>query len=137
MELMFTETNDRFNCFKCSENTKKLRRCRENRFDFTEKDGNIWPMYINDTRHLFSFCPGKATWDHEAVERFNILLLTAETGQMLVAGGMIDQPEWFIDNASWFVPKYDSIKFSNRMSMIFGSNKENKKTVVKNGSNKR
>lgn len=39
---------------------------------------------------------------------------------MPVAGGLNDQPAWLIDTLSWFLPKYELMKFGARMDMIFG-----------------
>jgi len=67
----------------------------EDREDFTEKDGAIWPMYIQKGGDLYSFCPLKLTWNHAITERFRLLMLTAETGVMINEGGISSQPDLF------------------------------------------
>lgn len=98
-----------------------MRRCREDREDFTEKDGAIWPMVIDRGGETFSFCPSKASWDRHAVQIFQLLMLAAETGNtQYTKGGLVDQPEWWIAELSWFVPRYKMIQFISRAKLILG-----------------
>jgi len=114
-----------FNCDGCAERVKKLRRCGEDRFDFNENDGSIWPMQIEKGGEMFGFCPGKATWDAKAVQTFQLLTLAAETGEIkLIDGGMMDQPDWWLDNLAWFVPRYNLLQFISRAKMILGDGKK-------------
>lgn len=92
-------------------------------------------MYINQGGELYSFCPGKATWDQSLVSLFRLLVLAAETGVMLERGGLNDQPSWFIEQASWFIPRYHDYKFNSRMTRVMGS--VNAKGVLGNGGNRR
>lgn len=77
-------------------------------------------MYIESGGDLFSFCPGKATWDPEAVSLFQLLLVSAETGNMYEAGGLADQPYWWIELSSWFLRRYDDAKFASRVKAVLG-----------------
>jgi len=86
--------------------------------DFTEKDGSIWPMYVNRGGVTFNFCPGKATWDLESKSLFKILMIASESGTMYEAGGLSEQPEWWIDLLGWFLPKYNDSKFYERANSI-------------------
>ncbi len=43
---------------------------------------------------------------------FRILALSAETGKLYEAGGLSDQPEWFIELAAWFIPTYKQRKLA-------------------------
>jgi hypothetical protein len=125
-----------FDCSTCDPKIQKLRRCRESREDFTfEADKGPWPIYINQGGELYSFCPSKATWDNSIVSVFRLLVLAAETGAMLEHGGLNDQPSWFIEQASWFVPRYHDYKFNSRMMRVMGS--VNAKGVLSNGNNRR
>lgn len=111
-----------FECSTCPKSIQKNNRCREDRMDFTEKDGSIWPMYVTKGSLLFSFCPGKATWDRELVSIYRSLKIAAESGTMWIAGGIGDQPEWWIELLSWFLPRYNDLRFSNRIKSIVGEN---------------
>jgi hypothetical protein len=88
--------------------------------DFTTSDGNIWPMYAIKGGTGFGFCPGKATWDSTAVNLFKTLMATAQTGAMWTSGGLYEQPDWFIDMISTYLPKYDDLKFNARAVAILG-----------------
>ena len=116
-----------FDCQNCPKSIQSLRRCQEDREDFTEADGSLWPMYIEKGGDLFSFCPGKATWDHEAVGLFRLLVVSAETGKLYESGGLSDQPDWWIETLSWFIPRYKTHEFINRAKMILGDEKSNAK----------
>lgn len=112
-----------FNCATCPQKIKTLRRCAEDRDDFTEVDGTIWPMIIETGGTHFGFCPAKAAWDVEAMGMFRLLGLAAETGNMYEAGGLSNQPDWFIDLASWFIPLYKQRKIALFARSIFGDGK--------------
>lgn len=124
-----------FDCHKCSEGVKKIRRCQEDRWDFTKKDGNIWPMQVTKGGDLYGFCPAKSTWDSETVTTFRMLVLAAETGVMWNAGGISEQPYWFVDILAWFIPMYDNNKFYSRARAILGDGKDNK--GASSGANQR
>ena len=109
-----------FDCFTCKINTKKIRKCAEPREDFTSDDSVIFPMYVSKGGALYGFCPGKATWDKEAVAIFKQLVISAETGCQYVAGGLEDQPMWWLDLLSWFIPRYNDSKFAKRVKSIVG-----------------
>lgn len=109
-----------FDCATCPDRIQKLRRCREDREDFTEKDGAVFPMYVEKGGTNFGFCPGKATWDHEAVSLYRLLLVAAETGTMLDRGSLSEQADYWIELLAWFLPFYDNQKFVSRAKMILG-----------------
>lgn len=118
-----------FDCQKCPETTKKLRRCGidgdkdRNRWNFTSKDSIHFPIQLTRGGQFYSFCPGKVSWDWETVYIFRMLIVCSETGTMLTSGGVADQPTWFIELISWFLPIYDRIKFSTKAKMILGDGK--------------
>lgn len=113
-----------FDCRECKDSIKKLRRCEDDREDFTNKDGPFWPIQIYQGGELYPFCPGKATWDVELLSIFRLLILAAETGNIcLNSGGICEQPDWWIDSVSWFVPRYKQIQFVQRVKMIVGDGK--------------
>ena len=118
-----------FDCASCKESVRKLRRCGEDREDFTKDDGAFWPIQLYQGGELYGFCPAKATWDQEIVSVFKLLILSAETGNInLVQGAIEDQPAWWLDQVSWFVPKYKQIQFISRVKMIIGDGKITGKT---------
>lgn len=118
-----------FDCATCPKSIQKIRRCREDRFDLTAEDGNIFPMYINKGGTLFGFCPAKATWDHAMVAQFNYLTVLAETRQLPRAGGLDDQDTDIIDILAWFLPKYDMQKFIRKAEMILGNDNKSQKAI--------
>jgi hypothetical protein len=78
-------------------------------------------LRIESHGDLFSFCPGKATWDKDAVQKFQLLMLASESGNLnYVQGGIADQPEWWIESLSWFLPRYRMLQFISRAKMILG-----------------
>jgi len=104
----------------------KARRCLEDRWDFTEADGPAFPIYINRQSsaagELYSFCPSKVIRDDPVtVQLFRMLMISAETGVMLKAGGMEDQPYWYLDLLGWIIPKLDLVKFAMKTQMVLGS----------------
>jgi len=80
-------------------------------------------MQINQGGLLYPFCPGKATWDHEVRAVFNLLMFTAETGQLYRSGGLINQPEWYLDLLGMFLPLYNKINFASKVKMVLGDGK--------------
>ncbi len=133
LELLFAARTDRakqFNCANCPEKTQKRRRCREDRWDFTEADNKmgpngyvevVWPIQIDAGGPTWTFCPGKATWDPEATGVFRLLLISATTGTMLEKGGLLDQPEWFIELLAWFLPRLEELSFNLKFEKVAGA----------------
>lgn len=130
------ERRKELTCSICPDRIQKLRRCREPRWDFTEKDAAFWPMYVEKGGTLYNFCPGKATWDPEAAGVYQALVITAETGIMLEDGPLSEQPDWWIDLLSWFLPYYSDQKFFSRARAILGDGSSKPKEVSR-GSNRR
>lgn len=134
--LEFADEPQHYNCLTCPKNVAKRRRCADERMDFTSDDAAFWPIYLNrDAKGQvsgtgFGFCPGKATWYHHHQKLFRQLVLAAETGTPLFAGGLMDQPEWAAELTSWFVPEYLERQFMRRAARIFGSGKDDKATVT-------
>lgn len=124
LDLSYANTKGRFDCSTCKASTKKVRRCAEDRLDFTDKDGVQFPIYAQKGGELYGFCPGKATWDGRYMRLFKVMVIAAETGAMMKSGGIEDQPDWFIDLLGWFLPRFDHIKFSTKAQAVLGD-KEN------------
>jgi hypothetical protein len=126
VELSFADTaklkeeGRNFDCSTCPKAIQKIRRCWEDRDDFTSEDGNVFPIYIHKGGGLYGFCPGKVSRDIETVSFFRMMVLVAETGNFPEAGGIFDQDAALMDELSWFLPAYDMAKWSQKMSMIFG-----------------
>lgn len=91
-------------------------------------------MRIHQGGQPFSFCPGKATWDHEAMRTFSLLVVAAETGAMLGGGGIVDQPSWWVETLAWFLPVYDMAKFASRVRSVMGNGKKSGKTAGEHGA---
>jgi hypothetical protein len=109
-----------FNCQKCPAKVMKLRRCEEDRWDFTDKDASLFPIKLSDHGNAYGFCPAKVTWDNELIQLYQLLVLSFETKTMLTSGGIAEQPGWYIDLLGWFVNRYDQLKFYYRASSILG-----------------
>jgi hypothetical protein len=133
LDLQFAEPEraKMFDCSSCIANVKKIRRCEEDK-EFTSDDGHIWPMRVFEGGSLFGFCPGKAQRHVEAAAIYKALIVCAETGTHLGTGGIIDQPSWWIDLVSWFLPRYNEQRFYARAKAILGDSK-----AVNNGNIKR
>jgi len=115
-----------FNCVTCPKKVQKLRRCGEDKWDFEFEDASVFPMQIQKGGETYGFCPGKATWDLETKHVFALLMCTAEIGALYQAGGLVDQPEWYLDLLQFFLPAYDRIKFMSKAKMILGDVKKPK-----------
>jgi len=113
-----------FTCAKCPVKVQALRRCKEDRWDFTAKDGNVFPIKL-DTKSLgstaYGFCPAKATWYPEIASMANMLMISAETGNLFYNGGMADQPGEYIELLGWFIPRYQQLKLMAVGRMFLGS----------------
>lgn len=78
-------------------------------------------MTVSKGGTQFGFCPGKATWDPEAINLFRVCVLSSEMKTLPFAGSLMEQPDWVIDLMSWFVPAYDNVKFASRARSVLGS----------------
>ena len=117
---------------------KALRRCSEDRYDFTYKDNiSVFPIYAVKGGTPFGFCPGKASWFDHIHGLFRMLVLSAETGQLPYRGGLLEQPDWVINLLGWFVPYYKQYQFISRVKMVLGDGKETKTKGLNNGNNSR
>lgn len=128
LELAFSSVDDigkgrSFDCSTCPESIKKKRRCKEDRWDFTHKDDIIFPMPIQKGGARYGFCPGKVTQlgEMNAKRIFDMLILSSETNQLLYAGGIMDQPAWFVEQLSWFMPRHKQIKHFQEQKAMWGS----------------
>ena len=77
---------------------------------------------------MYGFCPAKATWPgpDSVVPKFQTLLVAAMSKQMLYSGGIMDQPAWFIESLSWFLPMYDQVIFMTKARAVIGDGKGKK-----------
>lgn len=96
----------------------------EDRWDFTPEDGIAFPVYIyppDKGGDLYGFCPSKVARDDQTtVQLFRILMISVETGAMLKAGGIEDQPDWFAELLGWLIPIVDMAKFAAKTRMVLG-----------------
>jgi len=109
-----------FDCSKCPKAVQKIRRCREERENFTSKDGAVFPIYVQKGGEGFGFCPAKAFWDQRNTDEFNELLLIAELKVLPRSGGLNNQDQEIIDKLAWFIPRYEIMKFSKKVEMVLG-----------------
>ena len=94
-------------------------------------------MTVSKNSQGFGFCPGKATWDSEAVSIFRMLMVSFEYKVLPFSGAVSDQPHWMISLLSVFASRYDGAKFTSRAKMILGdsSNGTVKRAAKSLGSN--
>jgi len=52
------------------------------------------------------------------------MTVAAEQKALLNAGGIADQPSWFIELLAWFAPNYDLQRFMQKARMILGSDEK-------------
>jgi len=122
-----------FDCSKCHESVQKIRRCREDRIDFTPKDGSVFPIFLDDEYSMgFGFCPGKATWDARAMKLFETMQACLISKTLWAAGGIGDQPAWFVDIFKEFAPLYESLKLKAQ----WGSSSEDTKKQSGSANNR-
>jgi len=107
-------------CLKKNDNIAKMRGCMLEKYDYTSKDKNIFPIKLTPDGHPFGFCPAKAKLDNRALFLSNIFTVACETKQLYYPGGINNQPQWFIDILCWYAPMYDNIKWYSRMNSLFG-----------------
>ena len=119
-----------FNCDTCPQSIQKLRRCKEDRWDFTSEDGPLWPMYVSSADgELYGFCPAKSTWDSKLVDSYHELCLISELKVLPKAGGLDEQDGDLIEQLSWFLQKYDMVKYMRKVEMVMGSDDKNAKAL--------
>ena len=110
-----------FNCSTCPIQKQNRMRCKEDRWDFTEKDNSqVFPAYVHKGGENYGFCPAKATWDRATVLMFRSLHVSVAVGGLWHSGGIADQPAWWIDLVSWFAQRYDSESFSSKARSVLG-----------------
>lgn len=122
-----------FDCSTCPKQKQERMRCKEDRWDFTEKDNaQVFPAYVHKGGELYGFCPAKATWDNESVLMFRTLHVAVTTGAMWQDGGIRDQPVWWVELVSWFAQRYDSENFSSKARAVLGDGSQKTQTGVNN-----
>lgn len=48
------------------------------------------------------------------------MVVAVEQKQLLIPGGLSEQPSWFVTLLAWFGPAYDFLKFMSRVKMVLG-----------------
>lgn len=114
------ERRREFSCSTCPANVRKQRRCEDPREDFTDEDDPFWPIMITKGGEMYSFCPGKSQWDANVAALYQSLVIATETGIMFEDGPLSEQPAWWIDVLSWFIPAYKNTQFWSRANAILG-----------------
>lgn len=115
----------------------KLRKCEDDREDFTKKDNpGLWPIRLSKGGPAFSFCPGKATWDHDAAEALRLLETTYFLGQPLFPGSFMEQPWWYAEFISEYLPVYDDMRENNKQRAMWGSGDSKASQTNKNAKSR-
>lgn len=89
----------------------------------------MWPMGINKGGPYFPFCPGKATWDYEAAHLLKLIELSYYTSSLAYPGSIYEQPAWYIDIVSDFLPLYDQLREGQKAKMMWGSGDDKPKNA--------
>jgi len=128
-----------FDCSSCPLRIQKLRRCHEDRWDFTEDDAAFFPMSVEKGGAMYGFCPAKVNWDNEATTLFNTLVVALEYGKLFTNTDLINQPSWSVDLLAWFAVTYKQRMFISRAQMVLGDGggSTQAKGVRGNGRNRR
>lgn len=105
---------------------QKLRRCKEDRDDFTRSDGSLWPMPIQKGGPGFGFCPGKATWSKEASELMGLVELTYITRTLFYPGSISEQPSWYIELIKDMLPLYEGHRSAQKHNAMWGGSSKDK-----------
>jgi hypothetical protein len=109
---------------------QKIRRCHDDRWDFTSEDGNVFPIMIRKDGQRYGFCPAKVTWDDSVLWWYRMLTVCAETNQLPNGEPVVYQSVEWIELLSWFLPVYDQMKFKRNLEMIFGSGENSKQNAL-------
>jgi hypothetical protein len=98
----------------------KLRRCYEDKWDFTEKDNpSVFPIRLTQGSTPFGFCPAKVLRDDPAsVAVFQTLTAILETGTWPEAGGINDQDGFWVDLVADFGPLRRALEFQERYQAV-------------------
>ena len=143
LELSFADTKAlkkegrNFNCAQCPIGVQKIRRCREDREDFTYEDSAQFPIFIHKGGKGYGFCPAKVTWDQHIVGYYRILILVAEMKVFPNGEPLEKQDPELLDILSWFIPLYQQNKFAQNIQMMFGGSSSENKKGRSHGSNRR
>ena len=121
------------------------RRCFEDRWDFTEKDGAAFPIQLITGGPQFGFCPAKvARDDPQTLMIYNTLIAIIETGTWPEDGGINDQDIFWVELVSQFSPYIDQTKWNYRLSVIvelvnqaFGGKKKTNQGGLGSGTRKK
>jgi hypothetical protein len=77
-------------------------------------------MYISKGGSPYSFCPGKATWSHEAANLMSMVEITYLTRSLFFPGSISEQPAWYVELISQILPLYESSKSAQRQNAMWG-----------------
>lgn len=119
-----------FDCSKCLEATKKIRRCTEERWDFTSKDGKDFPISLIKGTEGHSFCPSKLHRDDPAFVLYCHQLYVAYKTGNLPKGRSTDMMDaQTLTDLQFFIKHWESLAESekfNRLGMMLGGGDEGK-----------
>lgn len=98
-----------FDCSTCPLPTQKMRKCREDRWDMGEEDGNFWPLFLGPPveGQGFDFCPGKSQHDSDAIQLFRLLFATKISGTTPFGVPYFESPDWFVSASLAFNVEYE------------------------------
>jgi len=97
----------------------RVRRCKEDRWDFTDEDGGNFPIQMTKGGPTFGFCPAKVLRDDlEAATIYQTLIAILETGTWPEEGGLNNQEHFWVELVSEFGPFRRSLEFQDRYSQV-------------------
>ena len=97
----------------------KARRCFEDRYDFTEKDGAAFPIQLEKGGATFGFCPAKILRDDpQTVDIFQTLTAILETGTWPDEGGLNEQEAIWVELVAEYAQYRRDLEFNDRYNKI-------------------
>lgn len=118
-----------FNCRRClvnpntrepSDHVARMRKCYTDRWDYTERDGVAFPLYVVPGGPGFGFCPGKLLRgdDQLALQIFNELMIIVRSKTWPIEGGLFDQEVFWVELYREFEPICRDLEFNKRFSTV-------------------
>lgn len=100
----------------------EARRCQEDRYDFTEKDGRAFPIQMTKGGPTFGFCPAKILRDDPGTYDLYVnLIAILETHTWPRSGGIDEQDSEMVELVAQFGPLRRDMEFRERFRMVSSS----------------
>lgn len=109
MDLHFADAKEKklHDCSICPASQKATRKCGEPGY----QNAKTAKFKVDDHGRLYTFCPGKATWDAEIARIYRDCLFAYHTGILPKEKHFQDQEELFVECYPAFVEAYTQRKY--------------------------